>query len=247
MLITELYQALIYITYSFLAPVITSGGGFLVSNVLTFTGVGLVVAAGMTSSYFLVNGLVVVGTFWKEIIWKEVGQILPLAALGSIFGAIFLTHLNPSLLLACMLYFALSFLYKGIVRKETKKEESKLSVWSMSLLSGFLAGTALPGGGLRNSYLLSKGYTLQQMHGTTNLIGVVCWALKIIILFETSVLAYENFKAVLFTIPFLIISNILLRRGLLKLPKSVSAKVSIVAMALFSAYAIVALVHTLLG
>lgn len=246
MLITEIYQALIYIIYSFLAPVITSGGGFLISNILTFTGVGLVVATGMTSSYFLVNGLVVVITFWKDIIWKEVGQILPLAALGSIFGAIFLTHINPAILLACMLYFALSFLYKGVVKKESKKEESKLSVWSMSLLSGFLAGTALPGGGLRNSYLLSKGHTLQQVHGTTNFIGVVCWALKIIILFETSVLVYENFKAVLFAIPFLIISNILLRKGLLKLPKSISAKVSIVAMIIFSVYAIVALVQTLI-
>lgn len=242
----EIYQTITYVVYSFLAPIITSGGGFLISNILTFTGVSLITAAGMTSSYFLANGLIVVGTFWKDIIWSEVKQILPLAAFGSIFGALFLTQLNPVILLTCMLYFALSFLYKGILKKKEDKKESRLSVWTMSLLSGFLAGTALPGGGLRNSYLLSKGYSLPQMHGTTNFIGVVCWTLKIIILFETSVLAYSNFKAVFFAIPFLFISNYLLRKGLLNLPKSISTKISIFAMGLFSVYAVIILVHTFL-
>jgi hypothetical protein len=242
----EILRVLIYVIYSFLAPIVTSGGGFLVSNALTFTGVSLIVATGMTSSYFLINGLIVVGIFWKEIAWKEVRQILPLAALGAVFGALFLTQLNPAILLSFMLYFALDFLYKGTIKKDTGTKESKLSTWSMSLLSGFLAGTALPGGGLRNSYLLSKGYTLSQVHGTTSFIGVIVWAIKIAVLLETSILVYGNFKAIFIAIPFLFIANILIRKGLLNLPKNVSKKISISAMALFSLYAISVLVYTLI-
>lgn len=241
MLTPEIYQALIYIIYSFLAPIITSGGGFLVSNALTFTGVGLIVATGMTSLYFLMNGVIVTGIFWKDIIWNEVRSILPLAALGSVFGALFLSQINPAFLLTCMLYFALRFLYKGTLGKDPVSSESKVSIWSMALLSGFLAGTALPGGGLRNSYLLSQGYSISQMHGTTNIIGIACWGIKIFVLLEMSILNYGNFKAIFIAIPFLLISNILLRKGLLHLPKSVSTKISIFAMALFSVYAVVVL------
>ena len=241
----EIYQSLIYIVYSLFAPIITSGGGFLVSNLLTFTGVGLITAVGMTSSYFFANGLIVIGTFWKDIIWSEVKNILPLAAFGSLFGAIFLTHINPNILLAAMLYFALSFLYKSTIKKDEVKKESKLSIWSMALLSGFLAGTALPGGGLRNSYLLSKGYSLHQVHGTTNFIGVVCWSLKLFVLFESGLFTYQNFKAIFIAFPILILTNILLRKGLFKLPKSISIKISIFAMALFSIYAIALLAYTL--
>lgn len=242
----EIYQTLVYVVYSFLAPIVTSGGGFLVSNALTFTGVSLIVAAGMTSSYFLVNGLIVVGVFRKDILWDEVKNILPLAALGSFFGALFLSQISSTFLLACMLYFSLRFLYDGLFKKKSEKKENKLSIWSMALLSGFLAGTALPGGGLRNSYLLSKGYSLSQMHGTTNLIGIVCWAIKIAILVQSTVLVYGNFKPVVIAIPFLLVSNYLLRKGLLGLPKSVSTKISIFAMALFSVYAVVTLLNTFL-
>ena len=241
-----IYQTLIYVVYSFFAPIITSGGGFLVSNVTTLTGVSLITAAGMTSAYFMVNGVFVVITFWKNIIWTEVRQILPLAALGSVFGALFLSRLSPSVLLALMLYFALRFLYEGVFKKGNGvRKEPKLSTWSMALLSGFLAGTALPGGGLRNSYLLSKGHSLSEMHGTTNFIGIVVWTIKLSILFEASLLTYKNFEGVLFAAPFLLVSNILLRKGLLTLPKEISRKISIFAMALFSVYAIVALAYAL--
>lgn len=243
---TEAYQALTYVVYSFLAPIITSGGGFLVSNVLTWTGVGLIVATGMTSSYFLVNGIIVVGTFWKDILWSEVKLILPLAAIGSLLGALFLSRLNPAILLAFMLYFSLKFLLDRLVRKNPAKEETGLSVWIMALLSGFLAGTALPGGGLRNSYLLSRGYSLPQMHGTTNFIGVIVWAIKITTLFEMSILTFRDFNAVWIAVPFLFISNFLLRKGLLKLPKKASNMISVFAMGLFSVYAIIVLVISLM-
>ncbi len=238
----EIYQASTYVVYSFLAPIITSGGGFLVSNVLTWTGVGLIVATGMTSSYFLVNGLIVVGTFWKDILWDEVNLILPLAAIGSLLGALFLSRLNPAILLALMLYFSLKFLFDRLVRKSPANEEAGLSVWIMALLSGFLAGTALPGGGLRNSYLLSRGYSLPQVHGTTNFIGVILWTIKIATLFEMSILTLKDFRAVWIALPFLFVSNFLLRKGLLNLPKKVSNVISIIAMGLFSVYAVVVLI-----
>ena len=245
----EFLQASIFIIFSILAPVITFGGGIIVSNGLTFTGINLVQAAGITIMYFLVNGIIATVTFWKNIIWSEVKAILPISTIGSVLGALFLSKISPTILLIFMLYFALRFLYQHIFEKENikyKTNENNLSKWSMALLSGFLSSAALPGGGLRNTYLLSKGYLLHQVHGTTSIIGIIGWALNIFILFQTDILKISNTYVILIVIPFLILSNYKIKKGLLHLPKSISHKISLVVILLFSLYAIVSLVLQLI-
>ena len=151
----ELYQLLVFVVFSFIAPVVTFGGGILVSNALTFNHVNLIMATGITISYFLVNGLIVMVMFRKYIVWFEVKAILPLATIGSILGALVLSYMSPIFLLGLMLFFALRFLFATIFIKNAEQTETKISIWLMALLSGFLASAALPGGGLRNSYRVS--------------------------------------------------------------------------------------------
>jgi uncharacterized membrane protein YfcA len=241
MSITYYLEALIYVIYSFLAPIITAGGGLLVANVLTFLDISLIKAAALVSVFFFFNGLIVIFAFRKDILWGEVKRFLPLSIVGTIIGAIFLVNVNPIFLLFLMFCFSLYFIYQKVVQKNNsgKVKESTFKEQSISLFSGFLQGTALPGGGFRNAYFLAKGMSLSEMHGTTNFIMVILYIAKIVILLITGVLVMKDFIGILIALPFLIIANILLRRGLIKLPKEAANKITLIAMAVFSIYAAV--------
>lgn len=238
------YQVVVYSIYSLLAPVITAGGGSIVSNALTFTGVSLTVAAGMMSFFFLMNALIVVPVFWKNIIWSEVRSLIIPSMIGAALGAFFLVNVNDVLLLGLMFIFSLKFIYE-FFQKNSKNNQNKLEVWLVGLISGFLSGTALPGGGFRNSYLLANGHDLAAVHGTSNFIGIVCPIIKLTILFNVSILSFANVEGVFWALPILLFTNYILQKKLKKLGKSISKKISLLAMIIFSVYAFVEITTSL--
>lgn len=236
-----IYELFIYVVYSLLAPIVTAGGGSIVSNALTVTGVSLTVAAGMTSFYFLMNALIVIPIFWKNIVWHEVRLLIVPAIIGAVLGAFFLVNISEIVLLGFMFLFSIKFIYE-FFQKSKKNNQSKLEVWSVGLISGFLTGTALPGGGFRNNYLLASGYSLAEVHGTQSVIGIVCWVTKLMILFNVSILSFTNVKGVFLALPVLIFTNYILQKKLKSLGKSISKKISLLAMMIFSVYAFVSIV-----
>ena len=235
------FEAIVFVGYSFLAPIITAGGGLLVANVLTLGHIDLIRAAGLTSVFFLFNAFIVVYVFRKDVVWSEVKRFLPLSLVGSILGALFLVNVSPPILLFLMFCFSVYFIYKKITIPETNTSPIKDPFYKeqgISFFSGVLQGSALPGGGFRNAYFLSKGFTLQQMHGTTNLIGIFLWIAKITTLISATILTTRDFIGIVVAFPFLIISNILLRRGLIKFSKKTTDVITITSMSLFSVYAL---------
>ena len=245
-MLISIFQAAVYVAYSFLAPIITAGGSLLVANVLSFVGIDLIRAAGLTSIFFLFNSIIVIAVFSKDIVWSEVGRFLPVSLIGSITGALFLVRISPKVLLFCMFCFSLYFIYQKLSgsakSNAVEKPDSFLREQTVALLSGMVQGAALPGGGFRNAYFLSRGFSISQMHGTTNAIGILLYVAKISTLFGASILASGDFIGVLIAFPFLILSNILLRRGLIKLPKKAADRITLAAMTLFSIYAAIVIV-----
>lgn len=244
-MLVDFYQSLIFIGFSILAPVMTFGGGILVSNALTFTGINLVTAVGVTICYFFVNGIIVIAMFRGHIIWSEVKAILPLATVGSVLGALFLSLINPIVLLLFMLFFAVRFLLQSVYKNEKAKEETKLSTGVIALLSGFLASAALPGGGLRNSFMFAKGYSVSEVYGTTQIIGIIGWAVNIVILLQKKILVPQSSYVIFLIVPILICSNFLLQKGLLKVPKSWSKTISFITIFAFTLYAVFSLLKHL--
>jgi uncharacterized membrane protein YfcA len=244
---TEIYQSLTLIIFSLLAPVVTFGGGLIVSNALTITGTGLITAVGVTIFYFFLNGVIVIAMFRGHVIWKEVRNFLPFATAGSMFGAFFLSYINSSALLLLMFFFAIKFLYEATRKEKIKEKETKLSAWLVGLFSGFLASAALPGGGLRNSFMLSRGYSLSEVYSTTQIIGLIGWATNIVILFQKKILTIPLLYPVFFTIPFLIVINFFLQKGLLSVPKTTAKRVSVFMILAFTIYSGFILIRPLLN
>ncbi len=243
----HIFEAIVFVGYSFLAAIVTAGGSMLVTNVLSLADINLIKAAGLTSSYFLVNSIIGCYVFRKDIVWREVKNILPVTILGAFVGSIFLVNINPTILLSLMFIFSVNFIYKKIKIIDTKKIV-KDSFWKeqfIGLFAGSVTGAALPGGGFLNSYFASKGFTLHQMFGTLNFIIPFVFTVKVSVMLNAGLLIPSDFIGIAIAFPFLIISNILVRRGLIKLSKSATDKITIFAMALFSLYALVIIIKSL--
>ena len=244
----HLYEAGVCIAYSFLAAIITAGGSTIVSNVLSLGGINLIRATGITSSFFLINACIIFYVFRRDVVWGEVKNILLVNIIGAFIGATVLTHISVTLLLSLMLVFSVYFIYKK-VKGTGHSERRHSSFWSeqfIGLFSGSVTGAALPGGGFLNSYFASKGYTLQQMFATTNFIMIFIFFVKVSVMLSTHVIVSSDFIGVGIAAPFLILSNYLVRKGLLKLSKRVSDILTILAMSIFSLYALCKIVPTLL-
>ena len=242
------FEAGVFIVYSFLAAVITAGGSMLVTNALGLANINLIKAAGLTSSYFFVNAIIVCYVFRKDIVWREVKNILPISVLGSFVGAVFLVNINPVILLSLMFIFSIYYIYKKIKIIDTKviKKDSFLKEQFVGLFAGSVTGAALPGGGFLNSYFASKGFTLSQMFGTLNFILLFVFFVKVSVMFEAGLLVPSDLIGVGIAVPFLVFSNILVRRGLIGLSKDATNKITLLAMSIFSIYALVSIVTAIL-
>lgn len=248
MLSLYIFEAAVFIIYSFFAAIITAGGGMLVSNVLSFGGIDLIRATGLTSSYFLVSTIIGAYVFRKEIVWREVKNLLPVVILGSFIGSLFLVNINSLILLSLMLIFSVYYIYKKIriLGTEAIQQDSFWKEQLIGLFAGSLTGTALPGGGFLNSYFASKGFTLSQMFGTLNFIIPFAFLIKVSVMLNAGLLAPSDFTGIAIAFPFLIASTSLVRKGLISLSKSVTDKITIFAMALFTIYALAIIVNSFL-
>ncbi len=240
------FEATVFVVYSFLAPIITAGGGMLVSNALHIglPDIDLVKATGLTSSYFLVNSIIVISIFRRDIVWREVVNILPATIVGAFIGATILVNIGSIYLLIFMFGFSIYFIYKKVKITGTTavRKDSALREKFIGFLGGAITGSALPGGGFLNSYFGSKGFTLQQMFGTLNMTLIFVWIVKVSVMVNAGILVPTDFIGVLIAFPFLIGSNYLLRHGLIKLSKSVTDTITILAMSLFSLYSFFAII-----
>lgn len=244
-MMNHLYEAIIFVIYSFLAPVVTAGGSMITTNALSFfTNIDIIKATGLTSAFFLVNTAISLYVFRKEVVWGDAKSLLIPCVVGAFIGSLFLVNMSPVLLLSLMFIFSLYFIYKKIEIVDEKKIV-KDSFWkrqAVGLFAGSVIGAALPGGGFLNSYFASKGFSLSQMFGTISFLMPIVFLVKISVMFEADVIRLSELIGVLYALPLLIISNILIRNGMLKLSKTTTDRLTILAMAILSIYLLVSII-----
>lgn len=241
---SHIYEAIIFITYSFVAPVVTAGGSMLTTNALTlFTHANIIKATGITSSFFFVNTLISLYVFRKDVVWKDAKNLLLPSVVGAFIGSLFLVNIRPKMLIAFMFAFSLYFIYKKL---EKKKHLTELSSWKekgIAFFSSAVIGCALPGGGFLNAYFASKGYTLSQMFGTISFLMPVVFLIKLSVMVESRIISPSDMVGILYAFPFLLLSNIAMRKGMLKLSKQTTDRITIFAMGILSCYLLLQLLY----
>lgn len=70
----------------------------------------------------------------------------------------------------------------------------------------------------------------------------IVFLVKISVMFEADVIRLSELIGVLYAIPLLIISNILIRKGMLKLSKTTTDRLTILAMTILSIYLLVSII-----
>ena len=213
--------ALVFVIYSFLAIFIPAGGSVIISSILAIF-VEPHKAIGLTVFYFFINGIIASYIFRKHIDFKYFKKLLIPSIIGAVIGAFLLVSINKNILLGIMIISAIYFLFKKIRQMLIKQKKKSKSKWGFGeiytgLVSGVVQGAGLPGGGMRNSYLLSEGLTLAEMNGTTNLIGIFITIITTYSLVTGKLLSFSDFNIFIWIAPLMILTTWLSRHAILKI------------------------------
>ncbi len=217
----------------------------IITNALNIsTDINLIKATGLTSFFFLINAVISLYAFRKDIVWRDAKNLLIPCILGAFVGSLFLVNIKPIILLAFMFVFSIHYIYKKIKIIDNTMI-TKDSFWKeqfVGLFAGAVTGAALPGGGFLNAYFASKGFTLAQMFGTINLLMPIIFLIKVSTMIEVGIIYPSDLIGVLYAVPFLIVSNILIRKGLIKLSKIATDRITIFTMVILSFYLLVQII-----
>ncbi len=222
---TFVLLALFLAIVTFLNIIVPAFGSTTVTPIMAGF-VGAKDAIAVATVFYCIVNIPRVYLFRKYTDWGLVKQLLPASLIGALIGSIFLVGINTFVISIIILMFLLYFIYKKItsMRSHTHKKERKTTKHGatfIGLLSGILQGTGVSGADLRNSYLYSKGLTVQHIHGTTAWIGMLNFAFASGVRVVSGDLTFAMAWPVLATFPVIVLATYLGRHFSLKIPKRI--------------------------
>ena len=209
----------VFTLLNILAPV---SGSATVTPLLTGL-VGPKDAIAIATVFFFLTCLPRIYLFRDHIRWDLVRQLWPISIVGAVLGGILLSSIPEQMVLIVVLGFLCWFIYQKLLdMKQRNAEKLKTTTRGASFIgffSGALQGSGLAGADLRNGYLLSKGLTLPQIHGTTPIIGGSNFLLSSVYRLHTGDLSMAMAWPVLALFPVIIMATIIGRHISLRLSK----------------------------
>lgn len=203
-----------------LAPV---SGSATVTPILTGL-VGAKDAIAIATVFFLLTCIPRVYLFRKYIRWHIVRQLWPISIIGALCGGFLFTGVPEQIIAGIILCFLAWFLYKKAAalfgRKKQEKKPTKHGIMFIGFLSGALQGTGLAGSDLRNGYLLSKGLSIAEIHGTTALIGGSNFLFASAVRAQSGDLTLQMALPILALFPVIVLATWIGRHVTLKLSKA---------------------------
>lgn len=111
----------------------------------------------------------------KDMVWA----LAPASVIGSVIGGLATSSLNETLLTAILFIFVtyyfivkLRFVLGGM-QKPKHIKHTKRGTAFVGAVAGFMQGSGLGGGAIRQGYLFSKHLTLEESRGTTAYVGIL--------------------------------------------------------------------------
>lgn len=210
----------VFTLINILAPI---SGSATVTPVLTGL-VGAKDAIAVATVFFFLTCIPRVYLFRKYIRWDIVKVLWPISILGALVGSILFIHISEIvvslIILAFLLYFLSQKLRASFGSKNTaERKATKHGVAFVGFFSGALQGTGLAGSDLRNGYLLSRGLSIPNLHGTTALIGGANFLFASISRVVSGELTFQMAYPILLLFPIIVIATYIGRHLTLKLPK----------------------------
>lgn len=211
----------VFTLVNIIAPI---SGSATVTPILTGL-VGAKDAIAVATVFFFLTCIPRIYLFRKYIQWDIVKTLWPISILGAVIGSVLLINVNELIVSLIVLGFLIYFLYGKIQTSflnnsaNSKKKPSKHGVAFIGFVSGALQGTGLAGSDLRNGYLLSRGLSIANLHGTTAIIGGSNFLFASVSRVVSGELTFEMAYPVLLLFPVIVLATYLGRHITLKLPK----------------------------
>ncbi len=221
----------IFTFLNILAPV---SGSATVTPLLTGL-VGAKDAIAVSTVFFLLTCIPRVYLFRKYIRWDIVRFLWPVSVIGALIGGILFVKISEVVITVIVLCFLLWFLFQktiasfGNTRAQGKKP-TKHGIVFVGLLSGALQGTGLAGSDLRNGYLLSKGLSMANLHGTTALIGGSNFLFASAVRFSSGELTWAMIAPILALFPMIVFATYAGRHATLRLSKTWQDRLALLVM-----------------
>lgn len=209
----------IFTFINILAPV---SGSATVTPVLTGL-VGAKDAVAVATVFFFLTCIPRVYLFRKYIRWNIVKQLWPISIIGALCGGFIFAGVSETIIALVIFSFLSWFLYQKAIasfgKKKKEKKPTKHGVAFVGFLSGALQGTGLAGSDLRNGYLLSKGLSIAEIHGTTALIGGSNFLFASAVRVHSGDLTLHMALPILALFPVIVLATWIGRHATLKMPK----------------------------
>lgn len=186
--------------------------------------VGAKDAVAVATVFFFLTCIPRVILFRKHIRWEIVRRLWPVSIIGALFGGFVFNRVSETLVALVIFAFLSYFLYQKAVAsfgkgQREEKKPTRHGVAFVGFVSGALQGTGLAGSDLRNGYLLSKGLTIAEIHGTTALIGGSNFLFASLLRLHSGQLTVEMATPILLLFPVIVAATYVGRHVTLKLSK----------------------------
>lgn len=208
----------VFTLVNILAPI---SGSATVTPVLTGL-VGAKDAIAVATVFFFLTCIPRIYLFRKFIRWDIVKTLWPISIVGALIGSILFIHISELIVSLIILGFLSYFLFQKIqslLGKKENKKPTRHGIAFVGLFSGALQGTGLAGSDLRNGYLLSRGLSIANLHGTTAIIGGSNFLFASISRIVSGELTFQMAYPILLLFPVIVIATYIGRHLTLKLPK----------------------------
>lgn len=219
----------IFTFVNILAPI---SGSATVTPVLTGL-VGAKDAVAVATVFFFLSCIPRVYLFRKFIRWNIVKQLWPVSIVGALCGGLLFTGVSEVLISLIILAFLSYFLFQKAAAsfgKRQEKKPTKHGVMFVGFLSGSLQGTGLAGSDLRNGYLLSRGLSISEIHGTTALIGGSNFLFASMVRVNSGDLTFQMAAPILALFPVIVLATYIGRHVTLKMSKQWQDRAALIIM-----------------
>ena len=203
---------------SFFFVVVPVTGG-VVMNPLLSLAYAPHVAISLSVFFFAVNSTIKAFVFRRDIDYPDVVRMIPLSAVAAVAGSLLIGVVPARLLLVVMLamtvHFAVQKWRSMAGRASRGKGRRGAGFLATGVLSGFMQGAGLGGGGsIRKAYFLGNGFTLQQMHGTTSALSLVLGIVATLTRLLAGQATVATILPVLVLLPLMVVGTVLGKRVL---------------------------------
>ncbi len=117
----------------------------------------------LTTALLLMTSASSIIIFWKYIQWKDALLLAFYGLLGGVAGGLLFGYLSPRVVVLLFFVSGFAFLWNHYHKKPNT---NKYGLFVSGFLTSFLQSFGVSAGAIRRTFLLTKGYSLQEIYGT---------------------------------------------------------------------------------